>query len=91
MMAHVAHTSPTCQMPCGLSSVWRALRVLWKARVCERVCQGNAVDPVLLYVRCLTLPSSFRHFYMMASTFVPLRSICAVKYVDWLDDIESLH
>ncbi len=62
MMGHVAHTSPTRQMPCGLSSVWRALRVLWKARMCERVRQGNAVDLVLLYVRCLTFSSSLGIF-----------------------------
>jgi hypothetical protein len=83
-----AHTSLLRQMPCGLSSVWRVLRVLRKARVCERVRQGNAV-----YLALCALPhfSIFvRQSHMKASTFVPLQSICVVKYVDYLNGIEDI-
>jgi hypothetical protein len=34
-------------MPCGLSPVREALRVFWKARMYERVRQGNAADLAL--------------------------------------------
>jgi hypothetical protein len=47
MVAHITHISLLRQMPCGLSSVRRALRVLWQARMCGRVRQGNAVDLAL--------------------------------------------
>ena len=72
-MVHVVHADMLRQMPCGFPFLWKALRVVWKARMYERLRQGSGVDLALCTL--LTLSSIGRRTRRRARLF------CSGPYV----------